>query len=525
MIDKSKLIEGVTCRGEVFHNLSIPQIVEHELKNKDGVLGQKGEMICDSGVHTGRSPKDKFVVVEDSTKDKIWWGSVNKELSEKSFSVLQNNVRNFLSDKNLYVFDGYAGTDVNHRLKIRIINTQAWHYHFVHNMFIVPAPEELVDFVPDFTILGACGYSEEERWKELGLRTKTFVTLNLGKKLGLIAGTEYPGEIKKGIFSIMNYLLPLKNVLPMHCSATVGAKKDVAIYFGLSGTGKTTLSADPNRLLIGDDEHGWTDKGIFNFEGGCYAKAIRLSPEVEPDIWNAIKFGAIVENVTYNKDTRLVDFDDSTVTENSRISYPVDHIRNIEISGQAGHPSYIFMLTCDAFGVLPPISKLTPDQASYHFLTGYTAKVAGTEMGVTDPKAAFSTCFGKPFMMQTPNVYGDLLAKKMVTHKTNAYLINTGWMGGKSGNRISLPDTRSIITAVLSGAIDKAKFVKDPVFGFLIPESLPNIESDILDPKKAWKNVDEYWNSYKELAKMFIENFEKEHSSYASHLIPFGPKL
>jgi len=508
-------------QGELFINLAFPVLIEHALKNKEGLMNNQGALVCQSGKYTGRSPKDKFFVQESSSQDHIWWGSVNQKLEPSAFQKLTTQVFKFLGDKKIYLFDGYAGADPKYRIKVRFITTKAWHAFFVYNMFIRPSAEELENFQPDFTVYNACEYSAEN-WKELKLNSEVFVAFDIGKKIGLIGGTEYAGEMKKGIFSIMNYLLPLKQVMAMHCSATVGEKGDVAVYFGLSGTGKTTLSADPERILIGDDEHGWSDDGVFNFEGGCYAKTIKLSPVREKEIWNAIRFGSLLENVAMDQKTREVDFENTQITENTRVSYPIEFMPRITKNGMAGHPNYVIMLTCDAFGVLPPVSQLTPDQANYHFLSGYTAKVAGTERGVTEPTATFSTCFGKPFMTLNPKIYGNLLAEKMRKHKTKAYLVNTGWVG--KGDRIPLPKTRKIIHHILSGTADKAEYFQDPVFGFSVPKSLPGLEADFLNPAKAWGNQTEYEKVHKKLAQMFMDNF-KQFSDFAATLSMYGPKI
>ena len=524
MIKADQLHPDFSFNGNFLYNLSAPELVEQTIKNQEGLLGTRGELLCRSGKYTGRSPKDKFFVDEPNSHKQIWWGEVNKKLAATSFEKIKTKLFSHLAKKKLYVFDGYAGADVNYRIKVRFIVEKAWHAMFVHNMFIKVPDDERDNFEPDFTVINGCSYSEAD-WQALGLNSEIFIAINLSANLCLVGGTEYAGEMKKAIFSVLNYKLPLQGVLPMHCSATVGYDDDVAIYFGLSGTGKTTLSADENRKLIGDDEHGWSNNGVFNFEGGCYAKTIRLSPHIEPDIWNAVRFGSLLENVTYAPHSRIVDFNDSSITENSRVSYPIEHIAHIQKSGKAGHPSYIFMLTCDAFGVLPPIAKLEPEQASYHFLSGYTAKVAGTERGITEPVATFSACFGRPFMSQSPRVYSDLLKDKMHRHHTKAYLINTGWVGESHTKRIPLKITRQIISDVLAGIADKSEFMIDPVFGLAIPKSLPTIGEAVLNPSKAWGQEADYNRQRKKLAKMFIANFKQEHYSYAAELAEFGPKL
>ncbi len=512
--------------GHVYRNLPIPILVEHVLKNKEGVLGEKGEIICRSGKYTGRTPKDKFFVDEDSTRDTIWWGGINQKIPEKSFDILLDDIRNKLQGKDMYVFDGFAGASEANQIKVRIITMKAWHAHFVTNMFIRPRPEDLDNFEPDFTIINACELTAGDKWESLGLNSETFAIFNLAKKTAIIGGTEYAGEMKKGIFSVLNYQLPFKDVMPMHCSANKNNKGEVSLFFGLSGTGKTTLSTDENCYLIGDDEHGWSDEGVFNFEGGCYAKTINLSKEKEPGIWNSIKFGAILENVVYDEQTRKVNFSDSSITENTRVSYPIYHIDKIEPSGCGAHPKYIIFLTCDAFGVMPPVAKLTPEQASYHFLSGYTAKVAGTELGVNEPTSTFSTCFGAAFMVRYPEVYADLLSKKMKQHNTKAFLVNTGWFAGSysQSSRIDIKTTRGIIHNISNGAIDKCSFKKDFVFGYEIPITLGDIPRELLDQRSAWSDPNEYDKQRMKLANMFVDNF-KQFEEHASHLKPFGPKL
>ncbi|OGG93539.1 MAG: phosphoenolpyruvate carboxykinase (ATP) [Candidatus Lambdaproteobacteria bacterium RIFOXYD12_FULL_49_8] len=500
---------GLKNLGKIFRNLTPQELVEHELRFGEGCLGPNGSLMVDTGKFTGRSPKDKFIVDEPTTSEHVWWGAVNQPLKPEVFETLKGRVATFLSGKDLYMFDGFCGADKKHQMPIRIITKKPWHAHFVRNMFIRPKKEELQNFEPQFTILNAALYTEKE-YKELGLNSEVFVIFNLAQKFAIIGGTHYGGEMKKGIFSVMNFLLPLKGVMSMHCSANVGKKGDVALFFGLSGTGKTTLSTDPDRALIGDDEHGWSKDGIFNLEGGCYAKVIDLDPEKEPDIWNAIRFEAILENVVYDEN-RVPDYHDKSKTENTRVSYPLHNIENTKIPSVAGHPKNIIFLTCDAFGVLPPIARLTPEQASYHFLSGYTAKVAGTERGITEPQATFSTCFGSPFMTLRPKVYSDLLAEKMRTHKVNAFLVNTGWTGGPYGvgKRMNLPDTRKMITAILEGTIGESEWHKDSVFGFEIPLHLPNINSAILNPRNTWDDHHAYDEMRDKLAHMFIKNFER----------------
>ena len=516
---------GLKNLGNIYRNLSVQELVEHEVSRGKGKLGPNGSLIVSTGKFTGRSPKDKFFVAEASTEENLWWGPVNKQITNEAFQTLKGSVADALSDHDLYVFDGYCGADKKYQMPIRIVTKKPWHAHFVRNMFIRPKAEELEDFEPEFTILNACDFTADD-FEALGLRSEVFVIFNLAEKFAIIGGTEYGGEMKKGIFSVMNYFLPLQNVMSMHCSANVGQKGDVALFFGLSGTGKTTLSTDPNRMLIGDDEHGWSEDGIFNLEGGCYAKVIDLDPKKEPDIWNAIRFESILENVVFDEETREVDYADSSRTENTRVSYPLHLIDNIKPNSCASHPKNIIFLTCDAFGVLPPVARLTPEQASYHFLSGYTAKVAGTERGVTEPEATFSTCFGAPFMTLRPKVYADLLAEKMRNHKVNAYLVNTGWTGGAygTGKRMSLPDTRTMITAILNGTIGEAEWHEDSVFGFEIPLHIADQEMKVLNPRNTWADHSAYDAQRNKLAEMFIENF-KQYAEENPNLVSAGPKL
>ena len=490
-------------------NLSQEGWREQELNRKEGRLSDNGTVIVNTGIYTGRSPKDRFIVKTEENKDLVDWGVINQPLSEEAFESLEEAVKKEMTDKELFIFDGFAGADKRYQLPLRVITLKSWQAHFSHNMFIRPKNEELEGFEPEFTILNAHS-TDIPNWKELGLNSKVFVILNLEKKMAIIGGTEYGGEIKKSIFSALNYYLPLKGVMPMHCSANIGLNDDSALFFGLSGTGKTTLSTDPDRRLIGDDEHGWSDNGIFNFEGGCYAKTINLDPIKEPDIYNAIKPGALLENVvTDGKGT--VDYKNGTITENTRVSYPIDYIKNIEPSEQGEHPNNVIFLTCDAFGVLPPISKLTPEMAMYHFLSGYTAKVAGTERGITEPVATFSTCFGAPFMPQYPTIYAKLLGQKLKKHNAQAWLVNTGWSGGGYGigERIDLPITRQMLTAILNGQLNDSVFVPDSNFKVLIPESVPGIEEKLLNPRNTWKDKKAYDTKVKELINLFKKNFVK----------------
>ena len=498
--------------SSVKSNLTQEEWRNEELNRNEGRLSSNGTVIINTGIYTGRSPNDRFIVKEKETEDLIDWGDVNLPLSEESFEILEKAVKEEMEQKDLFVFDGFAGADERYRLPLRVVTMMAWQGHFSHNMFIRPTREELENFNPEFTVLNASS-TNIENWKELGLNSKVFIVLNLKKKMAIIGGTEYGGEIKKSIFSALNFYLPLRNVMPMHCSANIGENDDSALFFGLSGTGKTTLSTDPNRRLVGDDEHGWSDEGIFNFEGGCYAKTIKLDPTKEPDIFNAIKPGALLENVITD-DNGVVDYDDGTITENTRVSYPINHIRNIEPSEKGGHPKNVIFLTCDAFGVLPPVSKLTPEMAMYHFLSGYTAKVAGTERGITEPVATFSTCFGAPFMPQFPTTYAELLGNKLKKHNAQAWLVNTGWSGGAygTGQRIDLPITRKMLTAILEGKLDDVSFSPDPNFKILIPNEVPGVDSTILNPKNTWNDKEAYDLKANELITLFKKNFAKYES-------------
>ena len=490
-------------------NLSQEGWREQELNRKEGRLSDNGTIIVNTGIYTGRSPNDRFIVKTEENKDLVDWGEINQPLSEGAFDLLEKTVKKEMDEKELFIFDGFAGADKRYQLPLRVITLKSWQGHFSHNMFIRPKNEELSNFKPEFTILNAHS-TDIKNWKELGLNSKVFIILNLKKKIAIIGGTEYGGEIKKSVFSALNFYLPLKGVMPMHCSANIGLNDDTALFFGLSGNGKTTLSTDPDRRLIGDDEHGWSDNGIFNFEGGCYAKTINLDPIKEPDIYNAIKPGALLENVITD-DNGTVDYSNGTITENTRVSYPIDYIKNIEPSEQGGHPNNVIFLTCDAFGVLPPVSKLTPEMAMYHFLSGYTAKVAGTERGITEPVATFSTCFGAPFMPQYPTVYAELLGQKLKTHNAQAWLVNTGWSGGGYGlgERIDLPVTRQMLTAILDGKLKNTDFTPDSNFKVLIPENIPGVESNILNPRNTWKDKNAYDERAEELINLFKKNFVK----------------
>lgn len=509
---------GLNQVDKVHRNLSIESLIEETVKNGEGIIGPRGATIVDTGKFTGRSPKDKYIVNEPSSSDKVWWGSVNKKIDEAIFDELYSSVVDYYNNDSskTYLFDGFAGFDPSHSINVRIIAKRAWQAHFVNNMFIRPEKNELDNFSPDFTIINASSVQNKE-FKKHGMNSETFIIFHLGKKIAIIGGTEYGGEMKKGIFSVLHYALPQKGILSMHCSANVDEDgSNAAIFFGLSGTGKTTLSTDPKRPLIGDDEHGWSDDGIFNFEGGCYAKTINLDPKQEPDIYNAIRHGALLENVVYDEHTRIVDYSDNSKTENTRVSYPLNFIENsVFAKGKpalSDHPKKIIFLTCDAYGVIPPVSKLSPEQAMYHFISGYTAKVAGTELGVTEPTATFSPCFGGPFLTLHPLEYAELLREKINKFNVPTFLVNTGWVGvsAESGaKRISLPITRKIIYAILDGTINDSDFELDPYFGVEVPTKLDDIDSSILIPSKAWDSEDDYAKIAERLVGKFQNNFAK----------------
>ena len=532
-IDLSKY--GITGVTEIVHNPSYEQLFEEETKPglqgfEKGQLTDMGAVNVMTGVYTGRSPKDKFFVMDDTTKDTIWWTSDeykndNKPLSQQSWKVLKEIADKQLSNKRLFVVDTFCGANENSRLKIRFIMEVAWQAHFVTNMFIRPTAEELAAYgEPDFVVLNA-SKAKVENYKELGLNSETAVVFNLTEKMQVIINTWYGGEMKKGMFSYMNYLLPLKGMASMHCSANTNLEgKNTAIFFGLSGTGKTTLSTDPKRLLIGYDEHGWDDEGVFNFEGGCYAKVINLDKNSEPDIWNAIKRDALLENVTVRADGSI-DFADKSVTENTRVSYPIYHIKNIVKPVSKGPAAEkVIFLSADAFGVLPPVSILTPEQTKYYFLSGFTAKLAGTERGITEPTPTFSACFGAAFLSLHPTKYGEELVKKMQKSGAKAYLVNTGWNG--TGKRISIKDTRGIIDAILDGSIDKAPTKKIPYFDFEVPTALPGVDPNILDPRDTYADAKQWDEKAKDLAERFIKNFKKfEGNEAGKKLVAAGPKL
>ncbi|WP_102263953.1 phosphoenolpyruvate carboxykinase (ATP) [Mesobacillus jeotgali] len=502
----SALLKGNNVKVQ----LSVPQLVEKVLNRNEGLLTSTGAVRATTGKYTGRSPKDKFIVEEESVKDKIDWGSVNQPISEESFTKLYNKVLNFLKEKEeVFVFKGFAGADKKYQLPIQVINEYAWHNLFAHQLFIRPTEEELVDHESEFTVISAPTFKADP--KVDGTNSETFIIVSFAQRVVLIGGTEYAGEMKKSIFSVMNYLLPENGILSMHCSANVGREGDVALFFGLSGTGKTTLSADNNRRLIGDDEHGWSANGVFNIEGGCYAKCINLSKEKEPQIYDAIRFGSVLENVVVDEETRVADYDDGSLTENTRAAYPIQAIENIVDPSIAGHPNAIVFLTADAFGVLPPIAKLTKEQAMYHFLSGYTSKLAGTERGITSPQATFSTCFGSPFLPLAATRYAEMLGEKIDEHNAKVFLVNTGWTGGEygTGSRMKLAYTRAMVQAALEGELNNVETVKDEIFGLDIPSHVPGVPDDVLQPVKTWSDKEAYYAKANELAGKFRENFKK----------------
>ncbi|PHM59445.1 phosphoenolpyruvate carboxykinase (ATP) [Xenorhabdus sp. KK7.4] len=527
-------VYGIRDISEVIYNPSYELLFSEETKSslqgyEKGTLTNLGAVAVDTGIFTGRSPKDKYIVRDEVTRDTVWWADQgkgkndNKPLSQETWSHLKGLVTQQLSGKRLFVVDAFCGANADTRLKVRFITEVAWQAHFVKNMFIRPSDEELIDFTPDFIVMNGAKCTNPQ-WKEQGLNSENFVAFNLTERMQLIGGTWYGGEMKKGMFSMMNYLLPLKGIASMHCSANVGEQGDVAVFFGLSGTGKTTLSTDPKRKLIGDDEHGWDDDGVFNFEGGCYAKTINLSKEAEPDIYDAIRRDALLENVTVLADGS-VDFNDGSKTENTRVSYPIYHIENIvKPVSKAGHATKVIFLTADAFGVLPPVSRLTPEQTQYHFLSGFTAKLAGTERGVTEPTPTFSACFGAAFLSLHPTQYAEVLVKRMQASGAKAYLVNTGWNG--TGKRISIKDTRAIIDAILSGDIEDADTVELPIFDLTVPTTLPGVDSGILDPRNTYADKSEWDVKAKDLAERFINNFDKYTDTAAgAALVKAGPKL
>ncbi len=519
--------QGIQTAASIHWNLTAAPLVEQAIERDEGKLAKDGPLVVKTGRHTGRSANDRFVVRNSVSDDTVWWGKSNRPMETDAFDRLYADFVAALGGKDkLYVADLYGGSQPEHRVKVRVITELAWHNLFIRTMLVRPEIEELASFVPEYTIIDLPSFKADPA--RHGCRSETIVALNLEKKLILIGGTAYAGEIKKSVFSLLNFLLPPQGIMPMHCSANIGPKGDTAIFFGLSGTGKTTLSADPKRTLIGDDEHGWSDTAVFNFEGGCYAKMIRLSAEAEPEIFATSKrFGTVLENVVMDEVTRELDFDDATLAENSRGAYPIDYIPNSSDTNMGPLPKNVVMLTADAFGVLPPISRLTPDQAMYHFLSGYTAKVAGTEIGVTEPEATFSTCFGAPFMPRHPSVYGNLLKERIAAAGVDCWLVNTGWTGGKYGvgKRMPIKATRALLNAALDGSLNDAEFRKDPNFGFEVPVAVPGVDTSILDPRSTWADKDEYDRTAAKLVDLFVANFAEFAEHVEDGVKAAGPKV
>jgi phosphoenolpyruvate carboxykinase (ATP) len=517
--------QGLAPRGTVHRNLAPARLIEHAVCRGEGILTRPGAFAALTRPHTGRSPNDKFVVREPGSEGRIWWGPVNTPFDAEKFALLRADVAEHLAGRDLFTQDVWAGADPEYRLNVRVVSPNAWQSLFARNMFIVPDDADRAHFEPGFTVLHAPEFQADPG--RHGSRTATCVVLNFAERVVLICGTRYAGEIKKSIFTVMNYRLPLAGVLPMHCSANVGRDGGVALFFGLSGTGKTTLSADPDRALIGDDEHGWSDRGVFNFEGGNYAKVIRLSPEGEPLIHQAsTRFGAILENVVVDPETRAIDFDDDAITENTRSSYPIHFIDGAVPHGTAGHPKHVMFLAADAFGVLPPIARLSPEQAMYHFLSGYTARLAGTERGVTEPKAAFSTCFGAPFLPLPPATYANMLGERLARHRAHCWLVNTGWTGGPCGvgRRMKLGHTRAMIAAALAGQLEGVPHRTDPVFGLSVPMTVPHVPDDVLDPRNTWDDGAAYDAQAARLAGMFRDNFEAFAADATDAVRAAGPR-
>ena len=511
---------GITATKEIYRNLPVAILTEKALARGEGTLSNTGALVVKTGKYTGRSANDKFIVDTPAVHDEIAWGKVNRPIDKATYDAIYSKVVAYLQNREIFVFDGFAGADKKYMQRFRIINELASQNLFIHQLLRRPTEEDLVDFKPDYTIIAAPGFKCIPEID--GTRSEAAILVNYEEKMVVICGSQYAGEIKKSVFSVMNYILPKMGVFPMHCSANIGHDGDSAVFFGLSGTGKTTLSADPNRKLIGDDEHGWADDSVFNFEGGCYAKCINLSKEKEPDIYNAIKFGALVENVVMDPDTREFDFDDASLAENSRVGYPVEYINNAELSGKSQSvPKTVIFLTADAYGVLPPISKLDKNQAMYYFVSGFTSKLAGTEIGITSPVPTFSTCFGEPFLPLDPSVYASMLAEKVEKSGANVYLVNTGWNG--TGKRMKLAYTRAMITAALNGTLEKAEFVTDPYFGVAVPTTCEGVPSELMIPANTWEDKAAYEAKARELAKSFVENFKK-YTHMSPEVVAAGPK-
>jgi phosphoenolpyruvate carboxykinase (ATP) len=503
--------QGIAAKGQIFANLGTSPLIEHAVRNGEGLLAKDGPFVVATGKHTGRSAKDKFIVRDETTENTVWWGDVNRGMTPAHFAALKEDFLKAVSEKDkLYVADLFGGSQKEHRIKVRVINELAWHNLFIRTLLVRPTEADLTSFAPEYTIIDLPSFKADPA--RHGCRTETVIAVNFTEKLILIGGTAYAGEMKKSVFGLLNYLLPADGIMPMHCSANIGPDGDTAVFFGLSGTGKTTLSADASRTLIGDDEHGWSDEAVFNFEGGCYAKMIRISPEAEPEIYATTKrFGTVLENVVIDPVTRELDFDDNSLAENSRGSYPIDFIPNTSEKNLGPVPQNVIFLTADAFGVMPPIARLTPEQAMYHFLSGYTARVAGTEIGVTEPEATFSTCFGAPFMPRHPSVYGNLLKSRIAKGGVKCWLVNTGWSGGKATQedikRMPIKATRALLNAALDGSLNDATFVKDPNFGFEVPLAVPGVDSKLLDPRGAWADAGEYDKTAHALVQLFVDNF------------------
>jgi phosphoenolpyruvate carboxykinase (ATP) len=514
---------GMKNFGQVYRNLSVPQLIEHALARGEGRLADNGALVVETGKYTGRSPKDKFIVDEPSSRDEVDWNQFNVPISEENFQRLYLKVLTYVQGRDLYIFDGYVGADPKYRYGVRVINELAWHNLFAHQLFLRPTPAELADHQVDFTVIAMPGLQGDGDLD--GIHSEAFIVLHLAKKIVLIGGSFYAGEIKKSVFSLMNYFMTKQDVLPMHGAANIDKHGHTALFFGLSGTGKTTLSADSERSLIGDDEHGWSEEGIFNFEGGCYAKTIHLSEEHEPQIWAAIRFGTVLENVSLDPDSRILDYEDGSLTENTRAAYPLRYIPNCAVSGVGSHPKTIVFLTADAFGVLPPIAKLTREQAMYHFLSGYTSKLAGTERGITAPQVTFSACFGQCFFPLPPIVYAQMLGERLQQHhETEVYLVNTGWSGGSYGvgRRIAIKHTRSLVAAALNGALEGVNCKPHPIFKILVPEAVPGVPSEILALRNTWDDPEAYDQQAQELARKFVENFQ-QFTAASAEIIAAGP--
>ncbi|MBI3830179.1 MAG: phosphoenolpyruvate carboxykinase (ATP) [Planctomycetes bacterium] len=516
---------GIAHPAHVYHNLSTPALYEEAIRRREGWLSHLGPLVVRTGHYTGRSANDKFIVQEPSAEKRVWWGKHNKPISEQNYNQLKIRLQAYLQGRDIFVQDCYSGADPAYRMKVRVITETAWHNLFARTMFIREFdPQTIGNFDPDFTVIHCPNFSAMPEYD--GTNSEAFVILNLAQKTVIIGGTSYAGEIKKSIFTVMNFLLPQRSVLSMHCSANIGAAGDTAVFFGLSGTGKTTLSSEKDRAMIGDDEHGWSERGVFNLEGGCYAKVIKLNPEAEPEIYATTRrFGTLLENVAFDLETRRVNLDDAGMTENTRAAYPITHMPNVVKDGVGGHPRNIVMLTCDAFGVMPPIARLTPEQAMYHFISGYTAKVAGTERGVKEPAATFSACFGAPFMALHPAEYAGLLGKLMANHRANCWLVNTGWSGGAYGvgQRMQIGVSRAVVRAALSGALNDAAFTPDPVFRFGVPSACPGVSAEILQARHTWPDKAAYDAKARELAGLFKKNFQEFEAQVPKEIAAAGP--